>query len=210
MPGHKIFCRCTAGAIQHLIRVHCHNKLCIAEQMRDIVLAPVPDILHHAFHNIHAGFFTFDYDQRDAVYQHNKIRTGKSPVRTFYLELVGHLKRIVLRVFKVDIADIKRLPGTIREFFLHALAGADQLVDFLICGIKPCCAVLIHRLHRSGNGSPRKVPCLTAKLIGLSAQKRLQFFRKQHCFPGAALPFRLAAGHNGIAQSFNYFQRPIL
>ena len=169
--------------------------------MRDILLAPVPDVLRYTLHDIHTGFFALDY---------NNIRTSKLAVRSFHFKLVGNLEGVVFRVFKVNIADIKRLTSAIREIFLHAFSRAEKLIDFLIGGVESRSTVLVYHLYRFGDRTTGKKSSLAAKLIGLLAQKSLQFSCKQHGLARASLLLGLAAGNNRISQSFNYFQRPIL
>ena len=148
MPGHKLLGGSPAGTIEHLVRVHCQNELGIPEQLGNIVFSPVADILRDAFHHINTRSFALDDNKRDPIYKHDNIRTGEFPVRTFNLKLIGNLQNVVLRMFKVDIVNVKRLQRAAGDGFLQALAGAEKIIDLLIGSIKPGRAVLVQRGNR--------------------------------------------------------------
>ena len=210
MPGHEIFSRCAAGAIQNLIRIHCYHQLRVAEQVRDIFLTPVTDVLVDAFHHVHTGFLTFNDHKGDAVDQHHDIRASKFTVRAFYFELICHLECIIFRVFKVDKTQIKGLTSSVRQILFHALAGTEKLIDRLVFSIQSSSTELIHGLHGFGDGASGKVSFFCAKLIRLVAQKRLQFFREQNSPTRATFFLRFTAGDDRISQFFNDFQSTIL
>ena len=167
VPGHKVFSWCTASTIQHLVRIDGHYKLRVTEQVRDVFFPPVPDVLRHALHDVHTGFFALDYNKRNAIYQHNNIRTSKFAVRSFYFKLIGHLEGVILRVVEVDIADIKRLASAIREIFFHAFSGTKKLINLLVGSIESSRTVLIYRLHGLGNRATGEKSSFAAELIGL-------------------------------------------
>ena len=135
--------------------------------MRNEFLTPVSDVLCYTLHDIHTGFFALDYNKGNTIDQHNNIRTSKFAVRSFHFELIGNLESVVFRVIEVNIADVKRLASSIREIFLHAFSGAEELIDFLIGGIESRCTVLVYRLHSFGDRTTGKKSSLAAKLIGL-------------------------------------------
>ncbi len=210
MPGYKVLCRSTASTIQNLVRIHGQHQLSVTEEVWDVFFAPVADILVDTFHHIHTGFLTFNDHKGDTVNQYHNIWAGKFSVGALHFKLISHLECVIFRVFKVDKTQIKGLTGSVRQILFHALAGTEQLIDCLVFSIQSGNTKLIHSLHGLGNGASRKVSFFCAKLIHLVAQKRLQFFRKQHSPARATFFLRFTTGDNRISQFFNDFQSTIL
>jgi len=210
VPGNKVFGCGAAGSVKDLVRVDGYDELRILEKLGNIIVAPVADVLCDAFHDIHTGLFALYHNKRNTVHQNNKIRTGKLPVRTFHFKFICHLKNVIILVFKVNEADIKRLPGAVRKRFFQTLAGAEKIVAFFIGSVQPGGTLQVHRANSRSNGAAGKEAPLSVIGIGLAAQIRLQFLFKQHRAPRAALFLCLAAGDNRISQLFDDLQRPIL
>ena len=119
VPGHELLGGGPASPIEDLVRIHSQDKLGIPEQLGNIFFSPVADILRDTFHHINAGPFALNDDKRNPVNEHDNIRSGKFPVRTFHLKLVGNLQNVILRMLKVDVVNVKRLQRTSGDGFLQ-------------------------------------------------------------------------------------------
>ena len=135
MPGYKVLCRSTASTIQNFVRIHSQHQLGVTEEVRDVIFAPVADILVDTFHHIHTGFLTFNDHQRDTVDQYHNIRAGKFSVWALYFKLIGHLECVIFQVFKVNKTQIKGLTSSVRQILFHALASTEKLIDRLVFSI---------------------------------------------------------------------------
>ena len=153
MPRHKIFCSCTTSSIKHLIWIYSHDQLRVAKQMRDILFTPIAYILINTFHNIYARLFALNNNQRNTINKHNNIRTSKLPVWALHFKFIRYLKRIIFRMFKINIPNVKRLSCAIWQLFFQAFAATKQVIAFLIRCVEARCIMLVYRLNCFGDGS---------------------------------------------------------
>ena len=108
-PLNEIVCSGAASTINHLVRIHSHNKLGIFEKMRDIIRSHIANVLQYALFHINTRLLAFYYNNRNAIYHQHDVGTCILTIGAFYAEFLGHLPNIVCGMLKVDIGEVKGL-----------------------------------------------------------------------------------------------------
>ena len=170
----------SGSAVLDRFRIHGNYQLRKLKQLGDVVRLPVADILLHTLFHIHTGLLAFDHNQRNAVDQQNNIRPGILAIGTLHGKFIRNLPDIVLRVFPVNIGNVKGLGVAVIQMYIAAFAVNQPVIDRLTGEHQATLQGGIQFTDRFADGVIRKRGLLTPVNKGLRSQKFPHDIREQH------------------------------
>ena len=205
-PLYKIFCRRARRTVKHLFWFYGQHQLSIFEQLRDIFGLHISDVLRNALHNIHAGFFTFNNDDRDTVTHNYDVRTRELPVCSLDSELLGNLPDIIFGTLKIYIFQIKRFFDGLLFVYDYSLFDAyterQEIVNFFTRHRKPLQQRHVKFLNGSFYRLVRKRSLETQIGIMLASHKLYDLVFKQHVIQRTSFQFRFASAYIRVSHFF--------
>ena len=174
-PLNEIVCSGAASTVNHLVRIHSHNKLGVFEKMRNIIGPHVAHVLQYALFYINTRLLTFNNNQRNTVNHQHNVGTSILAVGAFYAKFFCNLPNVICGMLKVDIRKVKGLTnGNVlieNNVFLKADTKCQKIIDFLARHRKS----LKQRSVQSVDGTLNRVPgeqeLITLVFVRLLAQK---------------------------------------
>ena len=200
----------SGSTILDRFRIQSNSQLRKLKQLGDVVRLPVADVLFHTLFHIHAGFFTFDYNQRDAVDQQDNVRPGIFAVGAFYGKFIRNLPDIVLGVFPVNVGNVEGLGIAVIQMYITAFAVNQPIIDRLAGEHQTALQGRIQFADCFADGIIREWSLLPSVNKGLRRQKFPHHIREQYMRQMAALLLGLCSGNILIAHGLQFPQRPIL
>ena len=191
-------------------RIQGNSQLRELKQLGDVVRLPVADVLLHTIFHIHAGFFTFDHNQRDAVDQQDNVRPGIFAVGAFYGKFIRNLPDIVLGVFPVNIGNVEGLGIAVIQMHITTFAVNQPIIDRLAGEHQATLQRRIQLTDRFADGIIGEWSLLSSVNKGLRSQKLPHHIREQYMRQMAALLLSLCSGNILIAHGLQFPQRSIL
>ena len=185
-------------------RVQGDSQLCKLKQLGNVVRLPVADILLHALFHIHAGFFTFDHNQRNAVDQQDNVRSGIFAVGAFYGKFIRNLPDIVLGVFPVNIGNVEGLGIAVIQMYITAFAVNQPIIDRLTGKHQTTLQRSIQFTDRFADGIIGEWSLLSPVSKGLRSQKFPHDIREQYMRQMTALLLGFCSGNILIAHCLQF------
>ena len=132
-------------------------------------------------------------------------------VQTVHREFFRHVEQVVLRVFPVNIFQVKAEGLSVAHSFRIAFAQQQGIVDLLAGAHQPIGQWLVQFLHGPLNVGSRKFVFRTGIAVTVQlAQLAPEDVFQQYMVSAAPLPFTVLGGNVGIAHGSEKFNSRFL